>query len=123
MKNRLQKLRYLSAVPRSFMFCIKTLPIREAIKLPILIGSHVKIFGCNKGCIIFSEKPNTASVRIGLWDGAGRNGYKKTTIINVDKDASIIFGKNVVIAKDSKIRVIRGGGNSCLEMNLRVIMV
>ena len=50
-----------------------------------------------------------AMVRIGLWDGAGRNGYKKLTIINVDKGSSITFGKNVVIAKDSRIRVMGGG--------------
>lgn len=109
MKNIFSKIKYICAVPKSFLFCIKTLSFKDALKVPVLIGGGVKVFGCHKGSILFSEQPSMAMVRIGLWDGAGRNGYKKHTIINVDKGSSITFGKNVVIAKDSRIRVMGGG--------------
>lgn len=109
MKNIFSKIKYICAVPKSFLFCIKTLSFKDALKVPVLIGSGVKVFGCHKGSILFSEQSSMAMVRIGLWDGAGRNGYKKLTIINVDKGSSITFGKNVVIAKDSRIRVMGGG--------------
>ena len=110
MKNIFSKIKYICAVPKSFLICIKTLSFKDALKVPVLIGGGVKVFGCHKGSILFSEQPSMAMVRIGLWDGAGRNGYKKHTIINVDKGSSITFGEDCLIAWN--VTVADGDGHS-----------
>lgn len=103
------KLKYIFSLPKTIWFNLRTLPLQQAIHLPILISNDTKIYGCHRRSFHLKGKISTGSVRIGFWKGAGRMGYKTPTILNVDRGARVILGSNVAIAKGSVICVISGG--------------
>lgn len=108
--NMKDKLKYIFSLPKTIWFNLRTLPLKQAIHLPIFISNDTKIYGCYRGSFHLKGRISTGSVRIGFWEGAGRMGYKTPTILNVDRGASVILGSDVAIAKGSVIRVISGGG-------------
>ena len=103
------KLKYIFSLPKTIWFNLRTLPLQQAIHLPILISNDTKIYGCHRRSFHLKGKISTGSVRISFWKGAGRMGYKTPTILNVDRGARVILGSNVAIAKGSVICVISGG--------------
>lgn len=103
------KVKYLIALPKSLMFCFRVFPFCTAIKVPMLVSLDTKLYGCKKNSIELINKASFGQVRIGFWEGAGRMGYKQKTILNIDKNALLVLGKNICVAKGSVIRVISGG--------------
>lgn len=73
---------FLLSFPKSICFCIKMLPFKTAIKLPIIIRYNTKISSC-KGKIDI-ERKKFASIKIGF-GGAGCFDKKyQRTILEID---------------------------------------
>ena len=60
---------FICSLPKSFFFNVKTLPLREAIKFPVIIGWNTKIVAAKRGVITFPNGCRPGMVRIG-WGGS-----------------------------------------------------
>ena len=84
----------LLSLPKTIVFNFLTLPIRQAIKLPILIGYNVRIESAHRGVISFSEDTPVRSLMIRIGFGGTRvivpNRYG---VINIDKGTLIFHGQ------------------------------
>lgn len=85
----------------SFLFCLRYLPLKQALSVPILIDYSVKIKGLSKGAISFSEKPRHGMIVLGFEGSVGRSHYK--SLISISKGGKFILGNNVQMAKGFRL--------------------
>lgn len=97
----------------------RLLPLRYAIRLPILLSRHTVMYRCRKGCIEFeSDTPKIGSLRFGLNDleysyeshsfisiqgkmiikGSGTHVFGPGVSLNVWKDGILTIGNNFSVA-------------------------
>lgn len=102
------------SIPKTIYFNLAVLPLKEAIKCPVLISYRVKLEGVNRNSIIIRGKKSFACIRIGF--GASRfsiessrkglirvengtieigenSGFSEGIILDA-RNASIVFGKH-----------------------------
>ena len=64
----------------SLVFCLRYLPLKQAIKIPILVWPHIKILHLRKGDIVL-KTPIYHSMAIIGFPGADGRGKNKTDIM------------------------------------------
>lgn len=90
----------------SFLFCIRYLCFRDAIKVPILIHPSVRIKGLGKGRIEIKDPIKRSMIIIGLDGALGRSNCKSLLYIN--KGAKLILHKNTTLAKGIRMVINKG---------------
>ena len=125
----------LGILLRSLYFCIKYLPLNQAIHLPILVTSNLKEIKMKKGQLVlkkvqfkqvvigYGKSPGKQASYSGLLlgDGGqiifmGKASISQGVVLRCDKNASIVFGDtfycncNCFIRSTSEIHF----GNNCL---------
>lgn len=104
-------IKVLLSIPRTIIFNLLNLPIKQAIKLPIWLANNVKIYS-NKGKIILPKDVSFAMIRIGYHTIHIMDKSSKT-IINLQKGSNLIFKGSAHIGQGSKIHV---APNAILEL-------
>lgn len=93
------------SVPKSFYFCLRCLPFRQAIKLPIFIKYNTKVT-INGGRVEFqSESINTAMVRIGFHEVPTKDAQR--AVLNIK--GRLIFLGEAHIGAGSILHVQKNG--------------
>ena len=114
---RLNKLinviRYIRAIPKSIYVNFRLLPIKQAIKLPILVSSKTKIQSLSGNVILKKVKP--AIVRIGFGSTDMIDYSYKRTLLKIDGE--IIFEGKTKIGMGSRIMV---NGKLIIGKNFRM---
>lgn len=114
----------LFGLPKSLYFCFKYLPLRQAVRIPILLSRHVYLMDTKGKVEIKSQNIRFGLIKIGfgkvgifdakysrtIWqNGGGHVIFKgKATIghgsrISINKTGEIIFGVNFNITAESSI--------------------
>lgn len=110
MKKKLYKIISLcSCIPKSLYFNFKSLPIQQAIKLPILVGNNVELWSIHKGCVILKGKISFGSIRLGIDKGSIGIHNNRHSIIYLPGNSNIIFQGNASICKGFTIRCGKNG--------------
>ena len=91
---------YLRTYPRSFLFCLRYLPFRQALRVPILV-SRLKIGELHRGDIVFSSEPYRARVILGFTGTERRD--SRSSYISVHKGGKLVLGERVTIARGTTI--------------------
>ena len=89
------------SVPKSFIFCLRALPFKQAIKLPILISWKTKVLGVRKGIIQFEQPVQRFMVKFGFGGSVGMPATKSSIFIERGK---LIFGNHVTFTEGSVLR-------------------
>lgn len=77
----MNKLCFILEIPKSLWFCLKSLPIRDALKLPVWVSHRTK-FKSLKGKVVIKEKSlRPAMVRF-RYAGSGTASFKPIVIEN-----------------------------------------
>ena len=90
----------------SLFFCLRYLPLKVAVKVPIYISPHVRIGKLKKNSIIFDCEPKRSMIVIGFNGTEGMN--TQTSFISVNKDGKIIFNGYAIISRG--VNIIADGG-------------
>lgn len=102
-----QAIKYSLSLPKTVFFNFMTLPIKQAIRLPILISYSTKLLHLRKGCIVLDKTIQRKAFSIVL----GFNGTEvipsKKSIICL-KQGNIIFKGNCHIAEGCVIDIDGG---------------
>lgn len=104
-------IKIILSIPKTIWFNFTTLPIKQAIKLPIWIAPNVRIYQ-NKGKIILPKCISFAMIRIGFHTIPIMNKSEKT-ILNIKKGSTLIFKGSAHIGQGSKIHI---APNATLEL-------
>ena len=93
---------------RTVYFCLRTMPLRVAVKLPVFIYGRVRLFGLN-GQVEFEGTPvKTGMVKIGL-NRDSFTLFDHSGFVQLGSErAKIIFEGPAVMSVNSKIRVVSG---------------
>ena len=93
---------------RTVYFCLRTMPLRVAVKLPVFIYGRVRLFGLN-GRVEFEGTPvKTGMVKIGL-NRDSFTLFDHSGFVQLGSErAKIIFEGPAVMSVNSKIRVVSG---------------
>lgn len=91
----------------SLLFCLRFLPFRQAIHIPILIHYSVKVKALPRGAIMFSEKLRHGMLVLGFEGSIGRSNCK--SLISISKGGRFIIGSNVQMAKGIRMVIEEGG--------------
>ena len=97
----------------SLVFCLRYLPLKQAIKIPILVWPRIKILHLRKGAIVL-KTPIYHSMAIIGFPGADGRGKNKTGI-TIRNEGKLIIGHNVTMAKGTNIVI--NGGELCIGDN------
>lgn len=89
----------------SFFFCIRYLPLRQAVRVPILLGSGVKVGALRRGDIIL-EQPRRSAVILGFNGTLGR--CTKQTLLDVRNGGKIIFRGSAIITRGTSLVCSKG---------------
>ncbi len=96
--NIIQKLFYYSY---SLLFCIKYLPLKQAIHIPLLIHPRVRIDKMYRGAICIHGKLKHSMFVIG-WEGTiGRSNCH--SLISIGKGGKLVLGEMVQMARGTRI--------------------
>ncbi|WP_302177471.1 acyltransferase [Megamonas funiformis] len=109
----MNKIKYIFSIPKSLYINIKSLPLKQAIKLPILVSYKTKLISL-RGKIVLLDKAKYGMIRIGF-DGAGTAKHMSTVIEN---NGIIYLGNNVKIGGGCQICTV--SKNSRLEIKKNV---
>lgn len=93
--------------PFSLFFCLRYLPFRQAIKIPILIHPSTKIAELHRGSIVFTCQVKRSLVTIGFLGSKGRD-YQKTYLY-IEQGGVLQFGGSAVISRGTKFVALEGG--------------
>lgn len=93
---------------RSLLLCLRYLPFKQAIRIPITFSSNVIIEELHRGCISFkSSAIKRHMVVFGLGGTAGLSHNKAR--ICIQKGAKLILGENICLCEGTSIRIDNGG--------------
>lgn len=91
---------------RSFYFCFRYLPLKQALKLPIFLHTPVKVCKLQKGNILFQGKVSSRQVEF----VEGIAGFPALPAnIYIEPDSSLIFSGKTLISKGCTLRIDSGG--------------
>ncbi|MCM1451598.1 MAG: hypothetical protein NC102_05030 [Clostridium sp.] len=91
---------------RSLIFCIKYLPFKDAILMPIFLDVPIDVIKLKKGCILFNG--GIAHRQVEFVEGI--NGIHSTpTSIYIEENSKIIFYGKAFISDGCTLRVDEGG--------------
>lgn len=91
----------------SFFFCLRYLPMRVALKVPILIWPFgLRTGQLRRGQIRFSAPVRRAMVVLGFPETEGRDGRK--SLLSVHKDGQLVFGDGVTLGRGTIVVVNSG---------------
>ena len=109
----------LLSIPKSVFFNFKYLPIKQAIKLPILLSYNTKVNNKNSKIVIKNEEISFGMISIGLKEGSFNLSEKKRCYIELNEKSELIFWGKAIISKGSVIccsnnaKIILGNNFSC----------
>lgn len=109
--NFKRKLSYLFKINifKSIIFNFKVFPLRIAIKMPTLIGWHVKIDGCTRNAIKINSKIVPGMITLGITGSYDLSYYNSCGSYFGIKDSGIMLvGGAVNIAKHFSILISKG---------------
>ena len=91
----------------SLYFCLRYLPFKQAIKVPILVWPTTKIRSLHRGAIVLTGRVFKASVLLGFEGSIGR--YSGPMIINISRDGRLYLGQDVNISRGTKLVTVGNG--------------
>ncbi len=91
--------------PYSLIFCLRYLPLRQAIHIPILIAPSVKIGKMKRGRIVLT-KCHRSMVIIGLPGTEGRGQCR--SLLSVHRGGRLVFHGSATMAKGTRVVVDHG---------------
>lgn len=94
----------LKTYPLSLLFCLRYLPLRQAVHVPIIIG-RVKIGKLRRGDISLCGKLRHGSIVLGMPGSEGRG--NKPFYMSVHDGGKVIIGSNVTMASGTTA-VVKG---------------
>lgn len=94
----------LISLPITIWFNFKTLPIRQAIRLPILIDYRTKIKSGKKGSIIIPSNSPFATIKYGWGEGSKGNFCNNKNFIYIHDSGKIIFNGKAQFALGVTLR-------------------
>lgn len=134
---------FISGLPKTLLFNFHYFPIRNAIKLPVLLTHKVRLKKLKGRVILQAKEIRRGMISIGysnvsindvneysLWNVEGtvvfkgRAGFGAGTKIAVGKDATLTFGDNFLITARSEIacfKEITFGENDLLSWDILVM--
>lgn len=89
---------------RSLWFCLRYLPFRQALRVPILV-SKLKVGTLRRGDIVFTTEPRRARVVLGFTGTERRD--SRAAYLSVHDGGKLVLGEHVTIARGTAI-VING---------------
>lgn len=96
---------YIIVYPFSLLFCLRYLPLRQAIHIPILIAPNVKIGKMKRGRIVLT-KCHRSMVIIGLPGTEGRGQCR--SLLSVHHGGKLVFHGSGTMAKGTRVVVDHG---------------
>lgn len=90
----------------SLFFCLRYLPLRLAVHIPLLIHPSVKIGSLPRGAILFHGKLRHGMFVFGFKGTAGQSNCK--SLITIKPGAQLIVGKGVQMARGTRIVISKG---------------
>ena len=116
-----QKVELLLSLPKSFYFCLRSMPLGQAVKLPVIV-SRKTAFRSLRGRVLLGKTPRFGMVRIGFggsgtawhlpcsienngtmqFDGTVRIGGG-TQLCTVCESSTLRFGRGTVVTGESHI--------------------
>ncbi len=110
---------------RTIYFNFRTLPFKQALKLPIYIYGKVRFFMLNGSIIIDSTRISSGMIKIGI-NGDSFSLFDHSGYLQLaDTNSRIVFKGRCRIALNTKIRVVQGvltfGNNSRIGSDVRII--
>ena len=91
---------HLIVYPFSLLFCLRYLPLRQAIHIPILIAPNVKIGKMKRGRIVLT-KCHRSMVIIGLPGTEGRGQCR--SLLSVHHGGKLVFHGSGTMAKGTRV--------------------
>jgi acetyltransferase-like isoleucine patch superfamily enzyme len=92
---------------RSLIFCLRYLPFRQAIKIPIRVSNNVGQLSIKGKIIIDSKQVHRSQIKIGYGGSPGLQSFKSGLLIA--KGGSLVFTGRATIAEGTVLRVDSGG--------------
>ncbi len=87
----------------SVFFCLRCLPFRQAVKLPVLVSYKVKINELHKGSIVIDGTIKRFMICLGHRGFSGVD--HKQSVIHITKGAKVILSDNVCLAQGFRLWV------------------
>lgn len=97
---------YLLSLPKSIYFCMKCLPVKQAVKIPVFVRYNTKLASC-KGRLFLSDNIAWGGVKIGFGTVPVFDKKCQRTILHLD--GKIIIKGKCLIGHGSRILVDRKG--------------
>lgn len=92
----------------SLFFCLRYLPFKQAVKVPILVWHDVKVKSLHRGDIILTGEIKKATILLGFEGAKGRDTHPM--YIHIKKGGHLYLGNNINIARGTSI-VIESDSN------------
>lgn len=105
-------------IPRTIWFNLKYLPLRQALKFPVVLAPNVRIRKICNGAFRLTGDIKTAMIRIGFHTVEPIDTFGIHTIINVDKGGILCFNGSSHIGRGAILHV--AGGSLTLGNNFAV---
>lgn len=101
------RLKLLAPYIYSFIFCLRYLPLHQALHIPVLIHPSVKIDCLSRGAIKFKGKLKHAMLVFGFKGTTGVSNCQ--SILSIRKGGSLIVGDGVRMARGTRVVIGQNG--------------
>ena len=96
----------ITDIIRSFFFCLKNLPLSQAVHIPILLSNNVRTIAVKGRIIIDSSMLRPFLIKIGRGGSPGLQCFKSG--IHVSDAAQIVFKGSAIISEGTVLRADKG---------------
>lgn len=90
----------------SFFFCLRYLPFRQAIHIPVLIHPSVKIDCLHRKAISFSGTLKSSMLVFGFPGTKGQSNCR--SLISINKEAKMVVGNGVTMVRGTRVIINKG---------------
>lgn len=101
----------ITSIPRSLLFCLRTLPFIQAIHIPIIIGSKVSFKGkLYRGLIeIKSKQLKAGMIKLGIGGGSFNISGNASSFFQMSEKARLIFDGRCEFRKGFRMMINKNG--------------
>ena len=106
-KKRLEALRYVVAMPRSLWYNLRLFPLRQAIRMPLLISNRTAFDNIGGKVIIECDEVRMGMIKVGFATFQGSNYLCESTRLNIR--GKVIVRGECALGVGSSVEVAEGG--------------
>ena len=97
------------SVIKTLLFNLRVFPFGTAVRLPVLLGRHIRVRGCGRGSIVLPEKPSSFMLVLGVTGSRDLDHFNPSgSSLIIEKGSRLVIKGSARLARHFSVLIKNG---------------